>query len=91
MKFNRQGAEYIGQALSFCRCLVAQASCQLLHMFLAVQAASPWLVVVPWGVRKLLLWITERYGRPPILITENGEGTGSLHGAAPRQQYPGAT
>jgi len=28
--------------------------------------------VVPWGCRSLLLWITERYGRPPIYITENG-------------------
>lgn len=28
--------------------------------------------VVPWGCRKLLEWIDQRYGRPPIYITENG-------------------
>lgn len=28
--------------------------------------------VVPWGCKKLLEWIDERYDRPPIYITENG-------------------
>lgn len=28
--------------------------------------------VVPWGCRKLLGWIAERYGNPPLFITENG-------------------
>ncbi len=28
--------------------------------------------VVPWGCRKLLEWISERYDSPPIYITENG-------------------
>jgi beta-glucosidase len=28
--------------------------------------------VVPWGCRKLLRWIDARYGRPDIVITENG-------------------
>ncbi len=28
--------------------------------------------IVPWGCRKLLQWIDQRYGHPPIIITENG-------------------
>ncbi|MFY0650735.1 MAG: beta-glucosidase [Cyclobacteriaceae bacterium] len=31
--------------------------------------------VVPWGCRKLLNWIDERYGHPSIIITENGCAT----------------
>jgi len=33
---------------------------------------SPWLYSVPWGFRKLLKWIKNRYGSPPIYVTENG-------------------
>ena len=35
-------------------------------------ADSSWLYVVPWGMRKILNWITHRYNRPDIFITENG-------------------
>ncbi|KAF2902682.1 hypothetical protein ILUMI_03503 [Ignelater luminosus] len=35
-------------------------------------AASPWLKVVPWGFRKLLNYISNRYKDVPIFITENG-------------------
>lgn len=36
------------------------------------QADSPWLYVVPWGLRKLLVWIHQRYNAPEIYILENG-------------------
>lgn len=44
----------------------------------ALSAAPNWELtdmewpVVPWGLRDLLLWISDRYGTPPIYITENG-------------------
>lgn len=36
------------------------------------RAASVWLRIVPWGIRKLARYIKERYGNPPVIITENG-------------------
>lgn len=33
---------------------------------------SSWLKVVPWGFRKSLNWVKDRYDNPPILVTENG-------------------
>lgn len=36
-------------------------------------AASTWLKVVPWGIRKLINWISNTYGNnTEIFITENG-------------------
>jgi hypothetical protein len=29
-------------------------------------------VTVPWGLRKLLIWIKEKYQNVPVFITENG-------------------
>jgi len=39
-----------------------------------------WLYVVPWGIRRTLCWLKERYGNPPVYITENGfsDSTGTL-------------
>ncbi len=28
--------------------------------------------ILPWGCRKLIEWISQRYGNPPLYITENG-------------------
>lgn len=39
----------------------------------SLQAASVWLYIVPWGLGKLLTWITKRYNRPQLFVTENGE------------------
>nr|POE95690.1 beta-glucosidase 4 [Quercus suber] len=36
------------------------------------KAASEWLYVVPWGIRKVLNYIAQRYNNPPIYVTENG-------------------
>lgn len=36
------------------------------------RAASDWLYIVPWGLKKELLWISQRYNKPPIYVTENG-------------------
>ncbi|KAL4718535.1 hypothetical protein ACJJTC_007171 [Scirpophaga incertulas] len=36
------------------------------------KSKSNWLKVVPWGFRKTLNWIKDRYGNPPVLVTENG-------------------
>ncbi|XP_077982368.1 cytosolic beta-glucosidase-like [Glandiceps talaboti] len=42
------------------------------------RAESSWLYVVPWGLRRLLAWIKEEYGNPPIYITENGFSTADI-------------
>ncbi|KAJ0969345.1 hypothetical protein J5N97_022222 [Dioscorea zingiberensis] len=36
------------------------------------KAASEWLYIVPWGIRKTLNYIATRYGNLPIYVTENG-------------------
>ncbi|XVE77215.1 hypothetical protein DITRI_Ditri13aG0043700 [Diplodiscus trichospermus] len=48
------------------------------------KAASDWLYVVPWGMRKFLNYIADTYSNPPIYIMENGmddeeNETASLH------------
>ncbi|XP_072953891.1 beta-glucosidase 25 [Typha angustifolia] len=35
-------------------------------------AASHWLHIVPWGIRKLMRYVKEKYGNPLTIITENG-------------------
>ncbi|KAL5731048.1 beta-glucosidase [Ranunculus cassubicifolius] len=35
-------------------------------------AASNWLHIVPWGIRKLARYVKDTYGNPTVFITENG-------------------
>ncbi|KAL7532489.1 hypothetical protein ACHAWF_004159, partial [Thalassiosira exigua] len=35
-------------------------------------SGSEWLFSVPWGLRKLLVWIANRYDNPDVYVTENG-------------------
>ncbi|BFG29389.1 hypothetical protein CerSpe_156630 [Prunus speciosa] len=36
------------------------------------RAASRWLRIVPWGIRKLARHLKDKYQNPPVIITENG-------------------
>ncbi|XP_062105138.1 beta-glucosidase 42 [Humulus lupulus] len=36
------------------------------------KAASEWLYVVPWGIRKVINYVVKTYNNPTIFITENG-------------------
>jgi len=37
-----------------------------------IPSAASWLKMVPWGMRRLLVWIKETYDNPEVMITENG-------------------
>lgn len=41
-------------------------------LLLLLRSGSTWLYEVPWGMRKLLVWIRDRYENPEVIITENG-------------------
>ena len=41
--------------------------------FVGLQANSIWLYIVPRGMRSLMNYIKQKYGNPPIIITENGQ------------------
>ncbi|KAK4484053.1 hypothetical protein RD792_011272 [Penstemon davidsonii] len=36
------------------------------------RARSTWLYIVPYGMRSLMNYIRQKYGNPPVIITENG-------------------
>ncbi|XP_047340804.1 beta-glucosidase 25-like [Impatiens glandulifera] len=36
------------------------------------RASSPWIHIVPWGIRKVANYVKDKYGNPPMMITENG-------------------
>ncbi|OMP04537.1 Glycoside hydrolase, family 1 [Corchorus olitorius] len=37
-----------------------------------ITTASSWLRIVPWGIRKLAIYLKDKYGNPSVIITENG-------------------
>lgn len=37
-----------------------------------MQASSIWLYIVPQSMRSLMIYIKQKYGNPPVYITENG-------------------
>ncbi|GAB2216103.1 hypothetical protein Droror1_Dr00023871 [Drosera rotundifolia] len=41
------------------------------------KANAIWLYIVPRGMRSLMNYIKDRYGNPPIVITENGMDDGN--------------
>ena len=40
--------------------------------FIHCSTGSSWLKVVPWGMRRLITFVKNNYGNPPIYVTENG-------------------
>lgn len=40
------------------------------------EPGSGWLRNTPWGMRKILNFIKDRYGNPEVIITENGYSDG---------------
>jgi beta-glucosidase/6-phospho-beta-glucosidase/beta-galactosidase len=37
-----------------------------------LQANSIWLYIVPQSMRTLMNYVKQKYGNPPVFITENG-------------------
>lgn len=37
-----------------------------------MQASSIWLYIVPQSMKSLMIYIKQKYGNPPVYITENG-------------------
>ncbi|PIN21943.1 Beta-glucosidase, lactase phlorizinhydrolase [Handroanthus impetiginosus] len=44
---------------------------------IADRAHSIWLYIVPEGIRSLMNYIRQKYGNPPVIITENGMDDGN--------------
>lgn len=43
--------------------------------------------VVPDGFRRLLVWLKDEYGNPPLMVTENGYGDAGQSDDADRIDY----
>lgn len=37
-----------------------------------IESGSFWLKITPFGFRKILKFIKDEYGKPPVYVTENG-------------------
>jgi len=50
----------------------------VVHIYRA--ADSPFIYVVPYGLRRVLGWLKDRYNNPTVYITENGvsDTTGTM-------------
>lgn len=57
-----------------------------------LRGASSWLYSVPWGLRKLLGYIKDKYGDLPIFVLENGfsDSDGRLDDRSGRVEYLGS-
>ena len=51
---------------------VIESKYDVMGNLIGPQADSTWLNVVPWGFNRVLMWTSERYNNPGILVTENG-------------------
>lgn len=51
------------------------------------ESLSTWVRVVPWGLRKLVNWISKTYDNPEIFVTENGYGDDGRLDDADRLNY----
>jgi beta-glucosidase/6-phospho-beta-glucosidase/beta-galactosidase len=60
---------------SFCPCVNYLVLSSHTHYLEFAQAASEWLVIVPWGLHKLLNYIVKKYNSPVIYVTENGKAS----------------
>lgn len=48
------------------------------HVNFVLQANSIWLYIVPQSMRSLMIYIKQKYGNPPVFITENGKFDSSI-------------
>ena len=48
---------------------------------LFTSSGSSWLKVTPWGIRRGLNWIKQKYDNVPVYVTENGvsDNNGTVH------------
>lgn len=50
-------------------------------------SASDWLRVTPWGIRRVINWVSKEYNSPEIFVTENGYSDYGALNDSMRQYY----